>query len=61
MCEIELKQCDRYNKGVVFTTALITQICQFWVQPAPSYVVLSLDKTLYDDYLWLVTSNEHQM
>ena len=30
------------------------------VQPTP-YVVASLDKTLYDDYLCLVASNKQQM
>ena len=29
--------------------------------PNPGYVVASLDKTLYDDHLYLVVSNKHQI
>ena len=32
-----------------------------WVQPHPSHIVASLDKTLYDDYLCLVASNKQQI
>ena len=32
-----------------------------WVQPAPGHVVASLDKTLYDDYLYLVASNKQEI
>ena len=32
-----------------------------WVQPHPGHVVVSLDKTLHDDYLCLVASNKLQI
>ena len=32
-----------------------------WFNSDPGYVVAFLDKTFYDDYLCLVTLNEHQI
>ena len=45
------RQRGQMGKGVVFTTTLIK-----WsgFNPHPGHVVASLDKTLYDDYLYLV-------
>ena len=51
-------QLRRLGKGVVFTTTLIA-LSGFY--PHPSHVVASLDKTLYDDYLCLVASNQQQI
>ena len=52
------RQRGRMDKGVVFTTTLIE-----WsgLNPHPSHVVASLDKTLYEDYLCLVASNKQQI
>ena len=44
---IESRQCGREVKGVVFTTTLIVS-SRF--NSHPGYVVVSLDKALYDDY-----------
>ena len=52
------RQRGRMGKGVVFTTTLIE-----WsgFNPHPSHVVASSDKTLYDDYLFLVALNKQQI
>ena len=52
------RQRGRMGKGVVFTTTLIE-----WsgFNPHPGHVVVSLDKTLYDDYLCSVASNKQQI
>ena len=54
----ECWQRGQIGKGVVFTTTLVE-----WsgFNPDPGHVVASLDKTLYDHYLCLVTSNKQQI
>ena len=46
------------GKGVFITTTLIAW-CGF--NPHPGHIVASMDKTLYDDYLCLVASNQQQI
>ena len=46
------------GKGELFTTTLIE-----WSEfnPHPGHAVASLDKTFYDNYLWLVALNKQQI
>ena len=49
------RQRDQEGKNVVFTTAT-----NAWsgLNPHSGFIVTSLDRTLYDDYLCLVASNK---
>ena len=45
------RQRGRIGKGIVFKTTLIARA---WFNRYPDQLVISTDKTLYDDYLCLV-------
>ena len=55
-------QHGREGKGVIFydNPDRIIWVQPFRFNPHPGYVVASLDKTLYDDYLYLVALNKQQ-
>ena len=46
------------GKGELFTT---TSIEWSGFNPHPGHAVASLDKTFYDNYLWLVALNKQQI
>ena len=52
------KRAGREGKGVVFSAIMIAW-CEF--NPHSGHVVASMDKTLYDDYLYLEASNKQQI